>query len=129
MKNSHSTLASPLRIFYLEDNPLIVFHVEQMVEDMGHVFTGSLDSFGELQEKFSEIEMDGALIDIDLTDGRTGPLAAAWLCERGIPSIFLTGQKEVAEEHSDLSLGIITKPISESELAEKLQRFHSKRPR
>ena len=28
----------PLRIFYLEDNPLIVFHVEAMIEDLGCIF-------------------------------------------------------------------------------------------
>nr|WP_234835868.1 hypothetical protein [Sinorhizobium meliloti] len=33
--------ASPLRIFYLEDNPLIVFHIEAMIEDLGYVFAGS----------------------------------------------------------------------------------------
>nr|WP_244496137.1 hypothetical protein [Ensifer sp. Root31] len=27
--------ASALRIFYLEDNPLIVFHIEAMIEDLG----------------------------------------------------------------------------------------------
>ncbi|WP_244495128.1 hypothetical protein [Bosea sp. Root483D1] len=67
------SVKAPLRLFYLEDNPLIVFHVEAMIEDIGHVFAGSLSSFAELKASFSKIAMDGALIDIDLADGTTGP--------------------------------------------------------
>jgi DNA-binding response OmpR family regulator len=112
-----------MRILYIEDNPLIAFHVEQMIEDLGHVFAGSLDSFAELQKQFASLEMDGALVDIDLADGATGPQAAAWLQERGVPAIFVTGQRQVAAEHGDVSLGTITKPVSSSELAAKLELF------
>lgn len=31
-----------MRIFCLEDNPQIVVHVEQLIEEMGHVFAGAL---------------------------------------------------------------------------------------
>lgn len=74
----------PLRVFYLEDNPLIVFHIEAMIEDLGHVFAGSLSSFAELKASFSELVMDCALVDIDLADGPTGPEAAEWLMNKGI---------------------------------------------
>lgn len=111
----------PLRIFYLEDNPLIVFHVEAMIEDLGHVFAGSVGSFADLIAGFDTFEIDGALIDIDLADGRTGPAAAAWLREHGVPSIFVTGQVEVAAEHSQVALGTISKPVSVEALAETLE--------
>lgn len=113
----------PLNILYLEDNPLIVFHVEQMIEDSGHVFAGALDSFAELQKRFASLTMDGVLVDIDLADGSTGPQAAAWLHERGVPAIFVTGQSQVAAQHGDVALGVITKPVSPDELAEKLELF------
>lgn len=82
------TTPIPLRVFYLEDNPLIVFHIEAMIEDLGHVFAGSLSSFAELEASFGELAMDCALVDIDLADGATGPEAAEWLLNKGIPSIF-----------------------------------------
>lgn len=113
----------PLRLFYLEDNPLIVFHVEAMIEDLGHLFAGSLSSFAELKASFSEIAMDGALIDIDLADGATGPEAAEWLLNKGIPSIFVTGQTEVAAKHANISLGAIVKPIAIEDMAAKLELF------
>lgn len=111
----------PLRIFYLEDNPLIVFHIEAMIEDMGHIFAGSAASFAELRAEFDSLDMDGALVDIDLADGRTGPDAAAWLQERGIASIFVTGQVDVAAEHSGVALGTISKPVLDEALAKNLE--------
>lgn len=111
---------APMRILYLEDNPLLAFHVEQMLEDIGHVSAGSLNSFAELREKFQTLTFDAALVDIDLADGRTGPAAAAWLRRRGIPSIFVTGQRQVAAENDGVSLGFIEKPITLADFAEKI---------
>lgn len=110
-----------MRIFYLEDNPLIAFHVEHLIEDLGHTFAGTLDSFSALKSRFSDLAMDVALIDIDLADGRTGPDAARWLCERSVKCLFLTGQDQLAEEMGDLALGVISKPVTLQDLAEKLQ--------
>jgi CheY-like chemotaxis protein len=118
-----SRSSSPLRIFYLEDNPLIVLHVQSMIEDLGHIFAGSLGSFAELQACIDQFEMDGALIDIDLTDGPTGPAAAEWLLKRGIASIFVTGQEQTAAQYASVSLGIIGKPVVLDQLAAKLELF------
>ena len=114
-----------MRILYLEDNPLLAFHVEQMIEDLGHVSAGSVASFVELQEKFESLQFDAALVDIDLVDGPTGLEAAAWLQRRGIPAIFVTGQTQVAAQHANISLGYIEKPISPSDFAAKVELFRS----
>ena len=113
----------PLRIFYLEDNPLIVFHVEYMLEDLGHVFAGSLGSFAELKVSIDKFEIDCALVDIDLSDDRTGPAAAEWLFQRGIPSIFVTGQEQTAAQLDSVSLGTVAKPLTLPLLAKSLDLF------
>ena len=113
----------PLRIFCVEDNPLIVFHIEHMIEDAGHIFLGFADCLAQLKAEIETIEVDGALIDIDLADGCTGPEAAAWLKERGIPSIFVTGQEEIAAQNTGAVLGVIVKPFSAEDLAEKIELF------
>lgn len=118
----------PLRVFYLEDNPLIVFHVEAMIEDLGHVFAGSASSFSELVQTIGTLEIDGVLVDIDLADGRTGPASAAWLRDRGIPALFVTGQELIAGEYPATALGLVKKPVSVSDLAEKLELFRQGRP-
>ncbi|MGH1574238.1 response regulator [Methylobacterium sp. P31] len=112
-----------MRIFCLEDNPLIVFHIEHLIDDMGHVFAGALESFYDLKENFCAFEFDAALVDIDLADGRTGPSAAAWLLERGIRTIFVTGQEQIADQHRDVAIAIIGKPISAADFAAKLRLF------
>jgi AmiR/NasT family two-component response regulator len=117
--------SAPLRVFYLEDNPLIVFHVETMIEDLGHIFVGSASSFSELVEVIDELRVDGVLVDIDLADGRTGPDAAAWLHERGIPALFVTGQELIAAEFPSTALALVKKPVLVPDLAEKLELFRS----
>ncbi len=113
----------PLRILCLEDNPLIACLVEQMLEDSGCVFAGALASFEELQEAAGRLEMDAALVDIDLADGSTGPQAAAWLAERGIPAVFLTGQENVAAEHRSVSVGLLPKPVTEQGMTQALEQL------
>ncbi|MEG3126011.1 response regulator [Sphingomonas sp. GB1N7] len=117
MAQKKSSAVRPLRVFCLEDNPLIVFHLEQMIEDLGHIFAGSLDSFIELQRQASSYDMDCALVDIDLADGPTGPSAMAWLLDRAIPAVFVTGQAEIAADFADISVGTVGKPISRDTLA------------
>jgi len=114
---------SPLRIFCLEDNPLIIFQIEAMIEDLGHIFAGSAISFTDLVKRQDLGGIDGVLVDIDLADGRTGPDAAIWLSRQGIPSIFVTGQEAIAAEYSQVVLATIGKPVDEIELAEKLELF------
>jgi DNA-binding response OmpR family regulator len=113
----------PLRIFYLEDNPLIAFHVQALIEDLGHILVGTLSSFSDLKASIAQFEMDGALVDVDLADGRTGPAAAEWLLELGIPSVFVTGQEQLAARYPAISRGILSKPIMIDELAAKLELF------
>jgi len=125
MNHTPPVALAPIRLLYLEDNPLIVFHVEQMIEDLGHVFVGALDSFSELQKQFASLEFDGALIDMDLADGPTGPEAAAWLHRRGIPSIFVTGQDKAAAAHHAVSCGFVPKPVSQTELANAIERLRN----
>lgn len=116
---------APLRILCLEDNPLIVLHLEQMIEDLGHVCVGSLESLVELKDRFEGQPVDCVLVDIDLADGRTGPDAAAWLFERGVPSLFVTGQETIADAHRHVVVDVISKPVSSTALRSGLDRIAS----
>lgn len=109
-----------LRVFCLEDNPLIVFHIEQILEDLGHAFGGAVDSFADLKSRWSEFASDCVLVDIDLADGRTGPDAAVWLAQRGVPALFVTGQDTIAAVHEDAVVGMVSKPITPAALASAL---------
>ncbi|MCQ0990227.1 response regulator [Jiella marina] len=104
-----------MKIFCLEDNPLVSLDLEMMIEDAGHDCVGSAVSFAEASAQWEEgLDFDLALIDIDLTDGKTGIDAARWLKARGIPGCFVTGQTELANEHRDLVIDVVTKPVDEA---------------
>lgn len=122
MRASASTLSAPFRILCLEDNPLIVLHLELMIEDLGHVFVGALESLAELKDRFEALLVDCVLVDIDLADGRTGPEAAAWLFERGVPALFVTGQETIANDHRAVVLEVIAKPVCPGALRAGLDR-------
>jgi DNA-binding LytR/AlgR family response regulator len=111
--------SEPLRVFCLEDNPLLLFHLEQMIEDVGHTFAGSTDSFARLKSE-APIPMDVALVDIDLADGRTGPAAAAWLRDQGVAIGFVTGQVAIAAQYTEISSCVLAKPFAAKDLAQVL---------
>jgi DNA-binding LytR/AlgR family response regulator len=110
-----------LRIFCIEDNPLIVLHLEMLIEELGHIFAGSSDSFADVRSKFKGTHFDVALVDIDLADGRTGGDVAAWLRARGRPSIFVTGQEQLAATYTVVSVAVIVKPVTSDLLSASLQ--------
>jgi DNA-binding response OmpR family regulator len=120
MTSFETPISHPLRLYCVEDNPLIVFHLEQLIEDAGHLFVGSADSFSDLKAHLEVGTIDGALVDIDLADGATGPDVAAWLKERGVPSLFVTGQEHIAASYPDLVRGVIAKPIAIADFAHKV---------
>jgi len=111
---------SPLRVFCLEDNPLIVFHLEQIIEDLGHVFAGAAESFADLKDGWPTLRMDCALVDIDLADGRTGPEAAAWLSIRNVPIVFVTAQEKVAADYVGIAARVVSKPVTPMSIASAL---------
>jgi DNA-binding response OmpR family regulator len=110
----------PLRIFCVEDNPLLVMQLELVIEEAGHVFAGSAARFQDVRAAFDGTDFDLALVDIDLADGRTGGEIAIWLDERGRPSWFITGQEQLADRYERSSLGTIVKPVSERTLRDAL---------
>jgi DNA-binding LytR/AlgR family response regulator len=97
-----------------------VFHLEQMIEDVGHTFAGSTDSFARLKSA-APTPMDVALVDIDLADGRTGPAAAAWLREQGVAIGFVTGQVAIAAQYAEISPCVLAKPFAAKDLAQVLE--------
>lgn len=109
-----------LKVFCVEDNPLIIMHLEMLITELGYVFAGSSDSFSDLKTRIDRLDFDVALVDIDLADGRTGGEVAAWLESRRCPSIFVTGQEQLATEYADVSAGIIVKPVTAKLLGGKL---------
>jgi DNA-binding LytR/AlgR family response regulator len=95
--------------------------LEMVIEETGHVFSGSAARFHDVKTTFGELDFDIALVDIDLADGRSGGEVARWLEDRGKPSLFITGQEQLALAYEHDSLGILIKPVSEATLRATLE--------
>ena len=117
----------PVRVFCVEDNALLVMHLQAIIEGAGHEFAGFAARFDDVKAAFAETDFDLALVDIDLADGRTGGSVAQWLQARGRSSLFLTGQEQLTRDYADVSLGTIGKPVSEEKLREALREFGTRR--
>jgi FixJ family two-component response regulator len=60
-----------------------------------------------------------ALVDIDLGDGGSGVDFARSLQERyGVPSIFVTGDPELASQASSVGIGYLAKPYRRTSIIE-----------
>jgi len=110
MRRRLATEAMDQRVLIVEDEFLIALDVAETVESMGLKVAGfasarkhalSLGAFADI-----------ALIDVNLSDGRTGPEIGRELAEQyGITVIFMTANPEDVEDGVEGSLGVLTKPV------------------
>jgi DNA-binding response OmpR family regulator len=77
-----------LRILILEDDPFIGFDLQAIVEGQGHEVVGVFSSLAEAREHLAD-RFDFALLDIDVSDGKSFEIAKA-LLERGVPFAFVS---------------------------------------
>lgn len=109
-----------MRILILEDDPFIAMDLQAIVEGQGHEVVGAFDTLAEAREHLGD-GFDFALLDIDVTDGKSFGIAAA-LLERRIPFAFVS-----ASRPSELPAGLrdasfIPKPFEEATIVRSLKR-------
>jgi DNA-binding LytR/AlgR family response regulator len=80
--------ATIVRIMILEDDPLIAIDLEMIVEEEGHEVVGSFGSLAEARPHLSD-GFDFALLDIDVTDGKSFEIAMALIAMR-VPFVFVS---------------------------------------
>ena len=108
------------RIIVAEDNVMIGLAVQADLMRAGFTVLGpflriapALDAVGA-----DEVRIDLALVDIDLQHGDSGIDLAYGLRERGVPSVFMTGQTEQAKAARDAALGALGKPFRSETLVD-----------
>ncbi len=100
-----------MRILILEDDPLIAFDLQAIVEGQGHEVVGVFDSLAEARGHLGD-GFDFALLDIDVTDGKSFELAAS-LLERHIPFAFVSASHPADLPSSLRQAAFIPKPFEE----------------
>ncbi|MCB5202279.1 response regulator [Neorhizobium sp. T786] len=98
------------RVLIVEDEFLIALDVAETVEAMGLKVAGFASGRSHALELAQTTDI--AFVDVNLSDGRTGPSIGRELAETyGITVIFMTGNPEDVEEIENGPLGVLTKPV------------------
>jgi DNA-binding response OmpR family regulator len=103
------------RLLVIEDEFYIAAHIENVLRDNGHEVIGSVGTLGEARALARSEEFDGALLDVNLDDGRIDDVADI-LTSRHIPFLFLTAcaRENLPPAHRETV--VVPKPFDEAEL-------------
>lgn len=98
------------RVLIVEDEFLIALDVAETVEAMGHQVAGMANNRNHAMALAQAADI--ALVDVNLSDGRTGPAIGRELCEAyGVTVIFMTANPDDVESDIAGPLGVLTKPV------------------
>jgi CheY-like chemotaxis protein len=106
------------RIMVVEDEPLIAFDNENMLQDAGYAVIATVDSYADAAGVIESETLDLILTDISLAGEGSGVDVARAAAARGIPVLFVTGN--CTKEAQALALGCLAKPYSERVLLDSL---------
>lgn len=102
--------AKDQRVLIVEDEFIIALDMADTIENMGLTVSG----FASSREHALKLapQADIALVDVNLSDGATGPDIGRELAARfGITVIFMTANPEQLNGQTQGSLGVVTKPV------------------
>ena len=99
------------RIMIVEDEPLVAFDNETMLQDAGYEVVATVDSFADAAEVMEKQTLDLILTDISLAGEASGIDVAHEAAARGIPVLFVTGN--CTQEARALAVGCLAKPYTE----------------
>lgn len=115
-----------LRVLVVEDEMMVAMLMEDMLADLGCIVVGPISRLDEAMESISELELDCAVLDVNLGDQSVFPLADL-LRERGIPYAFATGYGDAGLRPVDKGAPVLQKPFREADLARVLVDLKQKR--
>ena len=102
------------RIMIVEDEPLVAFDNENMLQDAGYEVVATVDNFTDAARVIESEQIDLVLTDISLSGEGDGTDVARAAGAKGVPVLFVTGN--CSEEAKSLALGCLAKPYSERTL-------------
>ncbi|MGI4732857.1 MAG: response regulator [Janthinobacterium lividum] len=98
----------------MEDEPLVAFDAEHLLEDAGYVVVGTVDRVAAAIRLIGDgSTIDLVLADVNLADGSGMDVAAAAFAV-DLPVVFVTGQCPVGAQA--LAIGCLSKPYAQRDL-------------
>ena len=99
------------RILIVEDEPLVAFDNEYMLQDAGYEVVATVDSFAAAAQAIESEEIDLVLTDISLAGEGDGVDVARAATRKGVAVLFVSGH--CGAEAQGLALGCLAKPYTE----------------
>jgi DNA-binding NtrC family response regulator len=118
------------RILVADDDALLSMLIGDWLNEAGCDIVGPVSSVANALEMVAQEghTLDGALIDLQLTDGNSYPLADV-LAQRGIPYAFVTGHGVGGIAPAYRQALTLSKPFMIEDLQVMVERLCSSRPR
>jgi CheY-like chemotaxis protein len=102
------------RILIVEDEPLMAFDNETMIEEAGYTVVATHDRVADAIATLEREKVDLILSDVRLTGERSGIDLARIAKAKNIPVLFATGRVPV--EAAELAVGCLMKPYNDRTL-------------
>jgi CheY-like chemotaxis protein len=90
MTNDPAALTG-VRILIVEDSFLVAEDLADTVEELGCTVVGPAGTLADGLRHAADADLDGALLDVNLSNNETSFPIAELLHERGVPFVFLSG--------------------------------------
>ena len=112
----------PIRkILIVENEALIAFGYKTLLEEKGYEICGTARSVADALEMIEVVDMDAAMLDVDLKGQESEPVAAA-LAHLGVPFCVITGTlRSMIEGPNLLTAPTIAKMASDAEVLAALE--------
>jgi CheY-like chemotaxis protein len=110
------------RILLVEDEAIIAFAVEDMLAELGCEVVGPAARLDEAEELAGSAQIDAAILDINLNDDRSYPVASR-LQQRGVPFVFASGYDESGLAWSGPKAELLAKPYRKDQIEAALRRM------
>ncbi len=108
------------RVLVLEDEPVIGFAIEDMLETLGCEVAGIAFYIDDALKLLDAHEFDLAVLDVNIHGASSYPVADA-LAGRGVPFVFATGYGHMVRPERFAAVPTITKPYGMAELRQALE--------
>jgi CheY-like chemotaxis protein len=109
-----------LRVLVVEDESIVAMMIEEFLIELGCIVVGSAARLGQALELARSVEVDMAVLDLNLAGEMSYPVAEL-LRARGVPVIFATGYGSdgLSERFNDSR--VLPKPYNMLQLADALR--------
>jgi DNA-binding response OmpR family regulator len=108
-----------MRVLIVEDNALLAFMIEDALIEAGHELLGPVGTPAEAIALAEQSRPQLVIVDVNLKNDASGVEVARYLhINLDIPSLFATGQVEVARQNAGVAIGVLAKPFGPGAIVE-----------